>query len=393
MNVIKFNHINQIDQIDHTNRIDRVNSVITSFSGKKIAVYGLGVSGIKTLELLTIIQKLLNDMGLPLMQIWVIDKKQNCYDPPEIESAKYIWVAEEDASQLLGEIDLIILAPGVPRQHPALRLATKLKVNIWSEIELAYQFIDPKLQKIIAVTGSNGKTTTVTIIGEILKNLNFCKFFVGGNIGVPFCQWAINHLRSMQMEALEVIVLELSSFQLESIVDFHPQIAILLNLAPTHQERYSSMEDYANAKFRITMNQGAQGVQGAKDLLIYRQGHPLIDKWIQQQERQENQGHNGGAVVRSAFDEEIAIKEIAKYFSLERFRLPGKHNLENLFCAYQAVMAISSSLDFGAAAAHNTPNISKCVQQTIDSFRGVHYRIEELENGSRYRYLIFNDAK
>ncbi len=143
------------------------------------------------------------------------------------------------------EQDLIVLSPGVPAQLPALEAARARGIPVWSEIELAWRFLRGKL---VAITGSNGKTTTTSLVAHILKTSNI-HTLVGGNIGVPLLALVESSTDS------SVTVAEISSFQLETIAEFRPEIGVLLNLTPDHLDRHASFEEYAAAKMRMFENQ------------------------------------------------------------------------------------------------------------------------------------------
>ncbi|QYO63818.1 UDP-N-acetylmuramoyl-L-alanine--D-glutamate ligase [Leptolyngbya sp. 7M] len=154
-------------------------------------------------------------------------------------------VSGELPSWLLDQIDLVVISPGVPTNTIPARYVDRKDGEVIGEVELAYRFMKGSL---IGITGSNGKTTTTTLIGQLLKNGGI-ETQVGGNIGTPLLSLA----ESSTEETWSVA--ELSSFQLETIVDLRPNIAICLNVTPNHLDRYDSFTDYAAAKHRIFMNQ------------------------------------------------------------------------------------------------------------------------------------------
>src|SRR5689334_16588796 len=156
--------------------------------------------------------------------------------------------------------DLILPSPGVPSNHPSLTAARKAGVAIWSEIELAWRFLRGRL---IAVTGSNGKTTTTSLIGHILAGSGK-EIVVAGNIGTPLIA------RVDESNDKTISVAEVSSFQLEWVDSFRPDISVLLNLTPDHLDRHASFEDYARAKMRIFENQTERdaAVVNADDVAI-----------------------------------------------------------------------------------------------------------------------------
>lgn len=157
-----------------------------------------------------------------------------------------ITYEEGGHSDRLLENDLIVLSPGVPLSIPVIKEANKLEIPVIGETELAYRLC--KSDKITAVTGTNGKTTTTHLIGEILR-VNGYEVVVCGNIGNPF----IGELDNIDEDT--IVVLEVSSYQLETIHEFHPWIALLLNLAPDHLSRHGSIQNYYRIKYRVFENQ------------------------------------------------------------------------------------------------------------------------------------------
>jgi UDP-N-acetylmuramoylalanine--D-glutamate ligase len=152
----------------------------------------------------------------------------------------------QDEQEFVEKSDIIVISPGVSEDTPFIRNAKQNYIPVISEMELAYQNCPAT---VIAVTGTNGKTTVTTLIGEVLK-ANAKKAFVGGNIGVPFSNFALTATKD------DYAVLEVSSFQLEKIDEFRPFISVILNFTPDHLDRYKSIDDYLTAKKRIYLNQG-----------------------------------------------------------------------------------------------------------------------------------------
>jgi UDP-N-acetylmuramoylalanine--D-glutamate ligase len=249
----------------------------------------------------------------------------------------------------IANADLIILSPGIAHSE------IKKKVEIWGEIELAYRYLESvgALKPIIGITGTNGKTTTTTFLGEMIETAGK-KVFVGGNIGIPFCDMAIEVLEGKRI--YDYILLELSSFQLEGIEKFHVQIGLILNIFQNHGERYVTIEDYARSKFFISKNMTAD------DLLIYPLNFPLIANWAQTQ------------IPRK---EVIDIDNLKIEFSLSKFKLPGIHNKINL----EFVLKVAEELRLDKVA----------IQKSIDTFSGVHHRIEFVDGV--HDFHAYNDAK
>ena len=246
--------------------------------------------------------------------------------------------------------DLVVLSPGVPQNLPQLIMAQEAGVEIISEIELASRFIHAPL---VAITGTNGKTTTTTIIGEIFKQNGF-KTFVGGNIGNPLIELVDSE------ETAERVVAEISSFQLEWITGFRPTVAVLLNLSEDHLDRYSSYEEYVNAKLRIFENQTSAdfAVINADDALIMEHSGALKARLFPFSRKKElEEGiflRNGDIVWRHDGREEC--------LSRNGFRLQGVHNLENIMAA------LACALLLGCRSGESL----ECVR----NFEPLHHRME-----------------
>src|SRR2546425_3033328 len=166
-------------------------------------------------------------------------------------------------SWLLDQIDLLVVSPGVPTKAIPIRYAARRGVEVIGEIELASRFLRGR---IAAITGTNGKTTTTTLIGQMLKDGGL-NVQVGGNIGTPL----ISVIDTSSDDGWTVV--EVSSFQLETIVDFHPTIAAVLNVTPNHMDRYESLMDYAAAKHRIFAN------QTVSDVAILNADDEIVSSW------------------------------------------------------------------------------------------------------------------
>ncbi|MCL2050170.1 MAG: UDP-N-acetylmuramoyl-L-alanine--D-glutamate ligase [Lachnospiraceae bacterium] len=208
------------------------------FKDKKILVFGAGVSGISAARLLAKIGAvpLLYDGGKTEDEI-----KEKLAPGLKIP----IYTKSLPPDDIVKSLALVVVSPGVNLEDPSLRKLTEAGIPVIGEIELAY--INAR-GRIIAITGTNGKTTTVSLVGEIMK-AHFSKVFVAGNIGQPFCDIAL--------EATDesIIVLEISSFQLETIKTFTPFIAAILNVTPDHFDRHKTIENYRRIKERIAENQ------------------------------------------------------------------------------------------------------------------------------------------
>jgi len=262
--------------------------------------------------------------------------------------------------------DFIILSPGVPSTVKIIEKIRAEGIPIFSEIELSSWFCRGK---IIAITGSNGKTTTTTLIGEIIKNAGL-KVEVCGNIGRPFAE-AVKHIPHDGYAVVEV-----SSFQLEMIEDFAPHIALILNLTPDHLDRYDSFDLYKKAKYQITIN------QKTSDYLILNAEDKVIaaDK-ISTSAEKIYFSHNrilptgvfqrGGSLVGFAEGKEQQIIETAK------IKIPGPHNLQNAAAAGLATILLGIK-----------PEV---IAETLKSFAGVEHRLENVGSSAGINFV--NDSK
>jgi UDP-N-acetylmuramoylalanine--D-glutamate ligase len=311
-------------------------------SGKKVAVYGMGKSGISALRLLS--REGANifavSKGNPKEWYHIIQKyvkAENCFDENDPRAVK-----------IFGKSDLIIISPGIPTTNPCLKEAINT-VPIWSELELGFHFSNVP---VIAITGTNGKTTTVSLLGELLKSAGF-KIFVGGNIGIPYCDI------SFHKENYDFAVLEISSFQLEQIESFRPKVAAILNITQNHGERYLTFKEYREAKENIARNLTDE------DFLLIPTTDGLLVNW-----------------VRSLPVKEIEVdlndfSEMKSSWDLSKFQLIGKHNLFNLYFCFKILKVLGIN--------------PKTAKAGMENFRGVDFRLQKEDCDLPFE--IFNDAK
>ena len=264
------------------------------------------------------------------------------------------------------EQDLIVPSPGVPlTMRHALAAARAVGIPVWSEMELAWRFLRGRL---VCITGSNGKTTTTSLVGHILETAGF-PVQVAGNIGTPLIS------RVGVSSDTGFTVVEASSFQLESITSFRPDIAVLLNLTPDHLDRHASFEQYGRAKARMFENQveGDAAILNADDAVAaqYAPSRPQVF-WFSRQKRVAS-----GCYLRG--DEIVFRRDGCETILLRRrdIGLRGDHNVENVLAAAAAAMLAGVE--------------PSAIVEGVRSFAGVEHRIEFVASISGVDY--FNDSK
>jgi UDP-N-acetylmuramoylalanine--D-glutamate ligase len=266
------------------------------------------------------------------------------------------------------DADLIVLSPGVPSNLPELQQASERGIPVYSEVELAYRFLEGK---IIGVTGSNGKTTTTTLIGELFQKAGR-ECVVAGNIGSPLIQFADSSSASTET----TFVVELSSFQLENIQEFKCDIALILNVSPDHQDRYERFEDYVQAKEQIFLNQTGE------DYAVINADNPFTLKMASRRPARvllysRKQDLEEGVFVRNGSIQVIWEGQEQCLMAVDEIRLRGGHNLENMLAATAA--GVLSGLD------------REVMIETFRSFAGVEHRLEWVRELSGVTF--YNDSK
>ena len=328
-------------------------------AGKNVLVFGSGISGIGAAGLL-------EERGASVTLYDGNDK----LDVEEIrgkmkDGAKTDIVLGEFPEELLGKLDLVIISPGVPTDLPIVNRMRESDIPVVGEIELAYEL---GKGEVLAITGTNGKTTTTALLGEIMKAV-YDSAFVVGNIGIPYTN-VVDETRDDS-----VIVAEMSSFQLESIVDFRPRVSAILNITPDHLNRHHTMEAYIQAKKNVAINQTAEDtcVLNYEDEVLREFGETLQTKVLYfSSKRKLDKGiylDDGNIICRNP-DECLVC-------NVKELKLLGVHNYENVMAAV------------AMAAAYGVPMDS--IRKTIKEFAGVEHRIEFVaeKNGVAY----YNDSK
>lgn len=226
-----------------------------NFSNKKVLVCGMARSGraasllLAKLGAMVVAQDIKKDIVFPELDSFILDSSNldsSISDSTILDSSNTISLyLGKNPDDIITTFDLVVISPGIPYDIPFLEKARAAGIPVWGEIELAYKFCP---SPIIAITGTNGKTTVTTLVGEILNRYN-SKTVVVGNIGKPFCE----NVETLTPD--NCVVVEVSSFQLETTFDFAPKVSAVLNLTPDHLDRHKTMDIYQYTKERIFANQ------------------------------------------------------------------------------------------------------------------------------------------
>lgn len=330
--------------------------------GMKVMVYGAAVSGISATRLLCRLgaDVTLFDNNTSLTKDDIIDRLG--------ENIDFRMQTGKLTDELLAWPQLLIISPGVPTDSPDILRLKDRNIPIWGEIELAYRVCRGR---IAAITGTNGKTTTTILTGKIMKSY-YPEVYVVGNIGTSFSDIALDTTDN------SVIVLELSSFQLETIHKFRPNVCAILNITPDHLNRHHTMEEYMAMKERITQNQTQD------DLCILNHEDPILRSMAQ---RIKNKTRVMFFSAKKELDEGLFLEDDDIYYStsgrvehvcnVNMLHVIGQHNYENIMAA----AAISASLGVPM----------EIIKKTVQNFKGVEHRIEYVGtiNGVEY----YNDSK
>ncbi len=329
-------------------------------TGKKSLVLGAGKSGVASSQFLAERGAVVALHDQKPVEEWS-DAARSLKDVHNIG-----LISGDLPSWLLDQIDLVVISPGVPTNTIPARYVDRKDGEVIGEIELAYRFTKGR---IVGITGSNGKTTTTTLIGELLKNAGIATQ-VGGNIGTPLLSLATRSTDETWTVA------ELSSFQLETIKDFRASVAICLNVTPNHLDRYESFADYAAAKHRIFLNQTAEDVAvlNADDEITSKWGSGLRAHLVffsVRRELDEGLFLRGRELICRANGKEKVMTSRDDIF------LRGLHNVENVLASFAAGLACGAD--------------PESMSETVANFKGVEHRIEFVAEIGGVKF--YNDSK
>ena len=331
-----------------------------NFEGKKVLVCGMARSGVSAAQCLY-------ELGarVTISDSKAEEKLAEALQPLEGMDIRRCMGDQAQPADL-ESYDLAVTSPGIPMQAPILRAVQAAGVPLIGELELGAQVSRAPLY---AVTGTNGKTTTTTLIGEIFRNLGKTTYVVG-NIGYPFTACAL------QCGEEDVAVAEVSSFQLETITTFHPHIAVMCNITEDHLNRHGTMEEYIRVKERIfeNMGQGDYAVLNLDDPIVRGMAEriPCTPAFFSRRQEVETGAYLEGEEV--VFSLNGHKKRVLR---ADEIRIPGEHNLEN------ALAATALAMLAGVPA--------PVVRHTLKTFPGVEHRIETVRTVEGVTYI--NDSK
>lgn len=328
---------------------------------KEVLVIGFAVTGIPLVKVLNSLgaKIIVNDLRTPEELAESIEQLK------DLDIKYYLGKHPENLTEL-GEIELAIVSPGVPLTIPFIKEIREQGIELIGEIELAYRLTKGT---IIAITGTNGKTTTTALTGEIFKNAKRNTHVVG-NIGVA----AIS--KALETKEEDYIIMEVSSFQLESCIDFQPNIASVLNITPDHLNRHKNMENYSNIKFSIFKNQNPDdySIINYDNDICYKKSKDLSNNLIYFSRLTElDEGvfvNKNSIVIRDNSTEK-------KVIDIDEIKIPGLHNVENALAA--TAISYYSGIDI------------ETIRKTLKNFNGVEHRLQYVDTIKGIEF--FNDSK
>ncbi|CUT07998.1 UDP-N-acetylmuramoylalanine--D-glutamate ligase [Candidatus Kryptonium thompsonii] len=335
--------------------------IVQNIEGKKVTVIGGARSGLA-------VARLLKKMGA---DVFISDMKKPeeikyvKFTPEELNSAGIKYEFGEHSEKVY-DCDFMVISPGVPSNAPVVQKAMELGIKVWSEIEVASWFCKAP---IIAVTGTNGKTTTTSLIGHIFKTAGF-KTIVAGNIGAPFSDFVLD------ADEGSIVVLEVSSFQLDHIENFKPKVAVLLNITPDHLDRYDSFGDYILSKFRIFKNQKED------DFAVYNYDDEIVQPYVESLNviklpfSVRDKLYCGGFIEDGYITLNFKNKK-ERILKMNNLRIRGIHNVYNSLAAALAARAMEVK--------------DEIIRESLQSFEGVEHRLEFVREINGVKFI--NDSK
>ena len=298
------------------------------FTGKRVLVVGLARSGMAAI-------RVLKKLGAEV----TLSESKKKEDIKEIDflSKNNVEIVGQDMAVFERDFDLVVKNPGVPYRSPMIERLRERNIPVITEIELAYQVAKP--QHYIAITGTNGKTTTSTLTYEILRRAFPGKAHLCGNIGIPLCEIVMEN--GLMEEGGHYIALEISNFQLVNIDKFRPEVATIINLTPDHIDFMGSLDNYYKSKTEVYRN------MADSDVFLLNADDPVVKEYTDRypvkcvKESFSTDGENADFIAKDGY---IEIKG-EKIIPLDAIKIVGKHNLQNVMIAVSAAKAIGISND------------------------------------------------
>jgi UDP-N-acetylmuramoylalanine--D-glutamate ligase len=332
-----------------------------SLEEKNVLVLGAARSGICSAELL-----LRNGAKVTVFDQNVKIDKEAFFSHFE-NGVKPALVLGDFTEDLIKDVDLVVISPGIFPDLPFVTTIRDAGIPVWGEIELAAHF---NKGRVAAITGTNGKTTTTTLVGEIFKAYN-SKSLIVGNIGIPFTGFADKTFPGQLISA------EISSYQMQITYTFHPEVSALLNLTPDHLNRHGTFERYADAKMRLTRNADEKNtfVMNYDDPEVRKRGetitHMKISWFSRLNEVSEGAFLRDGWIIIRHAGEEISV------LPLSEIQILGAHNVENVLAASLITYLMGVPVEV--------------IRSTVAAFKGVEHRIEYVKTVKGVKY--YNDSK
>lgn len=330
------------------------------FSGKKVLVVGLARSGMAAI-------RVLKKLGAEV----TLSESKKKEDIKEIDflNENNVEIVGQDMAVFERDFDLVVKNPGVPYRSSMMQKLQERNIPVITEIELAYQVAKP--QHYIAITGTNGKTTTSTLTYEILRRAFPGKAHLCGNIGIPLCEIVMEN--GLMEEGGHYIALEISNFQLVNIDKFRPEVATIINLTPDHIDFMGSLDNYYKSKTEVYRN------MADSDVFLLNADDPVVKEYTDRypvkcaKESFSTDSQSADCIAKDGY---LEIKG-EKIIPLNAIKIVGKHNLQNVMIAVSAAKAIGISNDI--------------ILEAVSSFKGVEHRIEFVREIDGVKY--YNDSK
>lgn len=329
-------------------------------SGKKVLVVGLARSGMAAIRVL---KKLGAEVTLSE------SKKKDDIKEIGFLNENNVEIVGQDMAVFERDFDFVVKNPGVPYRSPMMQKLQERNIPVITEIELAYQVAKP--QHYIAITGTNGKTTTSTLTYEILRRAFPGKAHLCGNIGIPLCEIVMEN--GLMEEGGHYIALEISNFQLVNIDKFRPEVATIINLTPDHIDFMGSLDNYYKSKTEVYRN------MAGNDVFLLNADDPIVKEYTDRypvkcaKESFSTDSQSADCIAKDGY---LEIKG-EKIIPLNAIKIVGKHNLQNVMIAVSAAKAIGISNDV--------------ILDAVSSFKGVEHRIEFVREIDGVKY--YNDSK